>query len=80
MKKYSAEDMLAYFYRECPQEISASIHNRLSTDWALAEKLAVMKEAIDRLGKMPLLSPPNQLVIDICSGVHDFKSAVLPEG
>lgn len=75
MKKYSTEALIAFLYDECSTELSASIHKNINIDWALSEKLSVMKEAIERLSKMPLLSPPPQLIAEICSTVNDCKPA-----
>lgn len=51
MNNFTPEDLLQYHYGEMEGEQKALLENTLRQDWALREKLAVIREAFVRLDK-----------------------------
>jgi hypothetical protein len=62
MDNFTPEDLIMYLYNEINEEMRINIENRLAADWALREKLQVLKESLTRLGKAELLSPRQKTV------------------
>jgi hypothetical protein len=57
MPNFTTEDLLLYLYDEMKQHKKAAFENELLGNWALREKLQVLKEAKKRLEKLNLQSP-----------------------
>ena len=56
MANFTPEDLLLYLYKETSAKKTIAIENALKQDWALREKLAVLKTSLERLdgiGKTP---------------------------
>ncbi|MER3470969.1 MAG: hypothetical protein C4330_06440 [Chitinophagaceae bacterium] len=64
MHKYSPEDLLRYLYKETDMDMTAAIEEELKKDWALREKLAVMKTSMERLNNLTE-SPRTQVILNI---------------
>ena len=64
MNHYSPEDLLLYLYKETPAAITEAIDQALITDWTLREKLAVIKEAQQRLDSLKE-TPRTETVLNI---------------
>ena len=52
MTKFTLEDLLLYLYKETSPEQTAAIETGLKQDWALREKLSVLKTSMQRLDKI----------------------------
>ncbi len=57
MPNFTTEDLLLYLYDEMKQLKKAALENELLNNWALREKLQVLREAKKRLEKLKLQSP-----------------------
>lgn len=64
MTNVSPEDLLSYLYRETTPEMTAAIEAALEQNWALREKLAVLKAAHDRLQNL-VEAPRTEAVLNI---------------
>jgi hypothetical protein len=64
MHKYSPEDLLLYLYKETDAATTAAIEEELQKDWALREKLAVMKTSMERLNNLTE-SPRTQVILNV---------------
>ena len=64
MHKYSPEDLLRYLYKETDMDMTAAIEEELKKDWALREKLTVMKTSMERLNNLTE-SPRTQVILNI---------------
>jgi hypothetical protein len=62
MPNFTTEDLIQYLYRETSKEQTLAIEKALQSDWALQEKLDVLKDSTQRLDKM--LRSPRQQSID----------------
>jgi hypothetical protein len=74
MPKFTTEDLLIFMYNEMSQSEKADLEKELQCNWALREKLQVLKESVQRLQKMQLQSPRRQTVEAIMEyAVHSPK-------
>lgn len=64
MHHYTPEELLLYLYKEMSAEQIAAIDEALKTNWALREKLAVMKTAMERLNAIAV-SPRTEVVLSV---------------
>ena len=64
MYNYNPEEILLYLYKESSPELTMSIEEDLKKNWALREKLAVMKTAMERLNNLTV-SPRTEIVLNI---------------
>ena len=64
MTKFTPEDLLLYLYKETSLQQTAEIEEALTQDWALREKLAVLKASMQRLDKL-VVSPRTEVVLDV---------------
>ena len=51
MKNFTPEDLLEFHYRELAAEQETELQNELNQNWALRQKLNVIREAASRLDK-----------------------------
>ena len=65
MSNFTPEDLLQFLYDETEDVMRTGIENELGTSWTLNEKLKVLAEARQRLGKIQLLSPRQQTINSI---------------
>ena len=70
MHNYTPEELLLYLYRETTPEQTMAIENELEKNWALREKLAVMKTAMERLDNL-VISPRTEVILNI---LHHARS------
>jgi hypothetical protein len=61
MTNFTPEDLLLFLYKETSLRQTADIEEALTKDWALREKLAVLKISMQRLDK--LVQPPRTEVV-----------------
>ena len=64
MHNYTPEDLLLYLYKETSPEQTTAIEAELESDWALREKLVVMKTAMGRLDNVTV-SPRTETVLNV---------------
>jgi hypothetical protein len=64
MTKFTPEDLLLYLYKETSLQQTAEIEEALSKDWALREKLAVLKASMQRLDKL-VVAPRTEVVLEV---------------
>jgi hypothetical protein len=64
MYNFTAEEILLYLYKESSTELTTAIEEELKKNWALREKLAVMKTAMERLNNITV-SPRMEVVLNV---------------
>ena len=64
MYDYTPEEILLYLYKESSAELTSAIEEELTRNWALREKLSVMKTAMERLNNITV-SPRTEVVLNI---------------
>jgi hypothetical protein len=64
MPSFTPEDLLLYLYNETSPEITKALEEALKNDWALREKLNVLKTSMQRLNKITE-SPRTEVVLNI---------------
>jgi hypothetical protein len=64
MHDFTPEDLLLYLYKETSTEQTLAIDDELKTNWALREKLGVMKTAMERLNNL-VVSPRTETVLNV---------------
>lgn len=66
MINFTPEELLLYLYNETSKEQTVAIKKALEQDWTLREKLAVLKDSMQRLDVL-IESPRANVVLDILS-------------
>ena len=64
MANFTPEDLLLYLYKETSEEQTTAIENALKQDWALREKLAVLKTSLERLNGIKK-SPSTRTILNV---------------
>lgn len=64
MTNFTPEDLLLYLYKETSPQRSAAIETALKMDWALREKLSVLKTSMQRLDKI-VETPRTEVVLNV---------------
>ncbi|WP_227990599.1 hypothetical protein [Flavisolibacter ginsenosidimutans] len=64
MHNYTPEELLLYLYKESSAAQSLALEEELKSNWALREKLAVMKTAMERLNNIAV-SPRTEAVLNV---------------
>ncbi len=75
MHDYTPEEILLYLYKESSPELTTAIEEELKKNWALREKLTVMKTAMERLNNIAV-SPRTEVVLDILRYAGKSKKEV----
>jgi hypothetical protein len=70
MYNFTPEEILLYLYKESTIELTTAIENELQKNWALREKLAVMKTAMERLNNITV-SPRTEVVLNVLRYASD---------
>lgn len=73
MTNFTPEDLLQYLYKETSPEKTQAIAEALLRDWALNEKLNVLKASMDRLDKIRE-TPRTEVVLSVLNYARE-KSA-----
>ena len=73
MHNYTPEDLLLYLYKETSTEQTIAIEEELKKNWALREKLAVIKTAMERLNNLTI-SPRTEVVLRILQQANPTKA------
>lgn len=77
MHQYTPEDLLRFLYHEMTQEESAAIEQELARNWALREKLAVLKSAQERLNQV-VESPRTEVILNVLKYAAATAPAPVP--
>ena len=64
MPFFSPEDLVLYLYKETSPQQTLVIEEAAQTDWALREKIDVIKASIEKLENITV-SPRVEIVLDI---------------
>ncbi|MDB5250904.1 MAG: hypothetical protein JWP27_73 [Flaviaesturariibacter sp.] len=64
MHQYTPEDLLRYLYKEMTADEVVAMEEELPRNWALREKLAVLKTSQERLNRI-VESPRTEVVLNI---------------
>lgn len=64
MHNFTPEDLLLYLYKETSPEQTALIEEELKANWALREKLTVIKTAMERLNNITVV-PRTEVVLNV---------------
>lgn len=64
MHNFTPEDLLLYLYKETSPEQTSLIEEELKANWALREKLIVMKTAMERLDNIAV-QPRTEVVLNV---------------
>ena len=64
MQSFTPEDMLLYLYKESSPELTVVIEEALKKDWALREKIDVLKTSMQRLDKIKV-APRTEVVLKV---------------
>lgn len=70
MTRFTPEDLLLYLYKETSSQQTAEIEEALTKDWALREKLSVLKASMQRLDKL-VVSPRTEVVLNVLKKVRN---------
>ncbi|HWB24102.1 MAG TPA: hypothetical protein VG738_01425 [Chitinophagaceae bacterium] len=62
MPNFTTEDLTLFMYNEMSKPDKAGLEKELQSNWALREKLQVLKESAQRVQNMQLQSPRRQTV------------------
>jgi hypothetical protein len=64
MHNYTPEDLLRYLYKEMGTDEAVAIEEELQKNWALREKLAVLKTSQERLDRI-VEAPRTEVVLNV---------------
>ena len=73
MTNFTPEDLLLYLYKETSPQQAVEIEHALANDWALREKLIVLKASMNKLDKAAE-SPRTEVVLNVLNYAKE-KSA-----
>lgn len=73
MTKFTPEDLLLYLYKETSPEQTAAIETALKKDWALREKLSVLKTSMQRLDKI-VETPRTEVVLNVLNYAREHSA------
>ncbi len=72
MPNFTPEDLLLFLYKETSTEQTIEIEKELTINWALHEKLIVIKTAMERLSKITV-APRTEVVLNILRHANHNK-------
>ena len=75
MTNFTPEDLLLYLYKETSSKKTEAIATALQNDWALREKLEVLKASMLRLDKITQ-SPRTEVVLNVLHHAREQAEAV----
>mgnify|MGYP006983098775 CR=1 FL=1 len=64
MTNFTPEDLLLYIYKESSPQLTRAIEQAVNTDWALREKLNVIKDSAEKLDTI-IAEPREKSVLKI---------------
>ena len=75
MTLFTPEDLVMYMYQETSPEQTAAIELALQNDWALREKLQLLRESVGDLSHMPLTAPRTEVVLRVMNYAKQTEPA-----
>jgi hypothetical protein len=75
MTLFTPEDLVMYLYQETSPEKTAAIELALQNDWALREKLQILRESVKDMDHMPLSSPRTEVVLRVLNYAKQTETA-----
>ena len=73
MTNFTPEDLLLYLYKETSPQQTAAIEQALKQDWALREKLSVLKTSMERLEKITE-SPRTEVILNVLNYARESST------
>jgi hypothetical protein len=73
MTNFTPEDLLLYLYKETSPQQTAAIEQALKQDWALREKLSVLKTSMERLDKITE-SPRTEVILNVLNYARESST------
>lgn len=64
-----------YLYQETSPEKTAAIELALQNDWALREKLQLLRESVKDVDQMPLSSPRTEVILRVMNYAKQTEPA-----
>ena len=75
MTLFTPEDLVMYLYNETSPEKTAAIELALQNDWALREKLQLLRESVMDVEHLPLSSPRTEVVLRVLNYAKQTETA-----
>jgi len=75
MTLFTPEDLVMYLYQETSPEKTAAIELALQNDWALREKLQLLRESVTDVELMPLSSPRTEVILRVLNYAKQTEPA-----
>jgi hypothetical protein len=75
MTLFTPEDLVMYLYNETSPEKTAAIEVALQNDWALREKLQLLRESVRDVEQMPLISPRTEVILRVMNYAKQTEPA-----
>jgi len=73
MTNFTPEDLLLYLYKETSTTQTKAIETALEKDWTLREKLAVLRDSMNRLDKITV-APRTEVVLNVLNHAREHTS------
>jgi len=73
MTNFTPEDLLLYLYKETSPQQTAAIEQALKQDWALREKLSVLKTSMERLDKITE-TPRTEVILNVLNYARESST------
>jgi hypothetical protein len=75
MTLFTPEDLVMYLYKDTSPEKTAAIELALQNDWALREKLQLLRESVIDVEQMPLSSPRTEVILRVMNYAKQTEPA-----
>ncbi len=75
MTLFTPEDLVMYLYKDTSPEKTAAIELALQNDWALREKLQLLRESVRDVEQMPLSSPRTEVILRVMNYAKQTEPA-----
>lgn len=75
MTLFTPEDLVMYLYKDTSPEKTAAIELALQNDWALREKLQLLRESVTDLEQVPLTSPRTEVILRVMNYAKQTEPA-----
>ena len=75
MTLFTPEDLVMYLYKDTSPEKTAAIELALQNDWALREKLQLLRESVTDVEQMPLSSPRTEVILRVMNYAKQTEPA-----
>jgi len=75
MTLFTPEDLVMYLYQETSPEKTAAIELALQDDWALREKLQLLRESVKDVQQLPLSSPRTEVILRVMNYAKQTEPA-----